>query len=259
MDRLLKGLGPDEQKGSKPRCHWLTHGAPEMVAGRLSALAEPWGFVSAEDSWMPEGFCQAEEAQMDKAWTLLPPVLDRTGLRDWWLAVPGGTARTPTWDIASTCKIDGRKGFLLVEAKAHTRELKREDGVGAGPANAERIARCIREANSSLSVWTGHSWALSHEHRYQMANRFAWSWKLTQLGYPVVLVYLGFLGAEEMREGRDQFPFACHAYWERHVKQHSEPLFPAEIWDSRWWIHDQPFVPRVCSMTIRHDGPIEDE
>ncbi len=259
MDRLLKELGPDEQKGSKPRCHWLTHGAPEEVAGRLSALAEPWGFVSAEDSWMPEGFCQAEEAQMDKAWRLLPPVQEREALRKWWLAVPGGNVRTPTWDIASTLTIDGRKGFLLVEAKAHTGELKTEDRVKAGPANLERIARCIKEANSSLSVWTGHTWALSHEHYYQMANRFAWSWKLTQLGYPVVLVYLGFLGADEMREGRDQVPFACHADWKDLVKYRSKKLFPAAVWDRRWWVGDQPFIPRVCSMTIRHDGPIKEE
>ncbi len=255
MDRLE----PNDGKGSKPRCLWLTDGEPVQVARRLSELAEPWGYVSAGDQWMPEGFCRTEEAQMDKAWRLLPPVQERNCLRQWWLAESGENTRTPTWDIASTCTVDGRKGFLLVEAKAHTKELKTEDRVEAGHANLERIARCIREANSSLSVWTGHSWALSHEHRYQMANRFAWSWKLTQLGYPVVLVYLGFLGAEEMRGGREQSPFACHADWKDLVKYHSKRLFPAAVWDRRWWVGDQPFIPRVCSMTIRHDGPIEEE
>ena len=74
---------------------------------------------------MPEGFCRAEEAQMDKAWRLLSPLQDRNSLRDWWLAVPGGNAQTPIWDIASTCTVDGRKGFLLVEAKAHTPNSRR--------------------------------------------------------------------------------------------------------------------------------------
>ncbi len=56
MDSLLKKLGPKQRKGSKPRCHWLTHGARGQVACRLNALAEPWGSVSTADRWMPEGF-----------------------------------------------------------------------------------------------------------------------------------------------------------------------------------------------------------
>ena len=57
---------------------------------------------------------------------------------------------------------------------------------------------CIKEANAALADQTELDWALSHERRYQMANRIAWSRKLTELGYPVILVYLGFLRAEEM-------------------------------------------------------------
>lgn len=193
----MERLKPRERMGSKPRCHWLTHGRPEQVASRLNALAEPWGTVSADDQWMPEGFCRIEEAQLDKAGRLLPKQ-DCDGLRSWWLAVSRGNTRTPNWDIASTCTVDGRKGLLLIEAKAHTEELKVEDRVGAGPRNRARIAKCIKEANAALKSWTNLNWALSHEHRYQMANRFAWSWKLADLGYPVILVYLGFLGAEEM-------------------------------------------------------------
>ena len=54
-----------------------------------------------------------------------------------------------------------------------------------------------------------------------MANRFAWSWKLTELGYPVILVYLGFLRAEEMQKGGEQEPFDNHAHWECLVKAHT--------------------------------------
>ena len=91
-----------------------------------------------------------------------------------------------------------------------------------------------------------------------MANRFAWSWKLTQLGYPVILVYLGFLGAEEMRKEGEQTPFASHAEWEGLVKAHSEPLFPAEVWDRQCVIHGQ-LVARICSIETRYDGPMEEE
>ena len=155
---------------------------------------------------------------MDKAPNLLPKQ-DRDALRGWWLAVSRPSTRTPHWDIACTCTVDGRRGLLLVEAKAHTQELKIEDQVTARGLNRERIAQCIEEANVSLSNQTKVDWALSHEYRYQMANRFAWSWRLTQLGYPVILVYLGFLQAEEMST-----PFCDHAEWEGLVKSYSLPI-----------------------------------
>ena len=97
----------------------------------------------------------------------------------------------------------------------------------------------------------------SHEHHYQMTNRFAWSWKLTELGYPVILVYLGFLEATEMRKGREQNPLNSHAEWEGLVKAHSQPLFPEGVWDRQWVIHGQPFVPRICSMKTGYDGPVK--
>jgi hypothetical protein len=31
-----------------------------------------------------------------------------------------------------------------------------------------------------------------------MSNRFSWAWKLCTLGYPIALVYLGFIDATEM-------------------------------------------------------------
>lgn len=253
MHKLLERLNRRERTGSKPRCHWLTHGAPGQVASRLEALAKPWGAVSADDYWMPEGFCRIEEGQLDKAGRLLPKQ-DRDELRSWWLAVSRPRTRTPNWDIACTCTVDGQRGLLLVEAKAHTQELKIEDRVTASGLNRERIAKCIGEANVSLANQTELDWALSHEHRYQMANRFAWSWRLTKLGYPVILVYLGFLGAEEM-----QTPFKDHAEWESLVKSYSHPLFPTEVWDRQWIIHGQPFVPRIRSSDMRYDGPIEEE
>ena len=44
-------------------------------------------------------------------------------------------AKTPSWDIASTCTVSGMKGLLLVEAKEHSDELSEGDRCGAGPAN----------------------------------------------------------------------------------------------------------------------------
>ncbi len=242
----------------------MTHGAPGQVASRLNALAEPWGSVSADDHWMPEGFCRVKEAQSDKAAKLLPKQ-DRDKLRDWWLAVWRGNTRTPHWDIASTCTAYGHKGLLLVEAKAHASELKtegkrlRSDATSDSLKNHERIGWAITEAPIGLASATGNPWNISRDDHYQLSNRFAWSWKLTQLGYPVVLVYLGFLRAEEMRKGREQTPFNSYAEWEGLVKSHSQPLFPAGVWGRQWVIHGQPFVPRICSIKTRYDGPMGEE
>ena len=264
----LQKLGSKARRGSKPRCHWLTHGTREQAAKRLTELIEPYGKVSANDHWMPQGFCAIQEAQLDKACELLPKQEERDKLRDWWLVVPRN-ANTPNWDIASTCTVRGSKGLLLVEAKAHTQELnKAAEGKGLGKQatansrrNHVRIGAAIQEANIALADQTGLSWALSHECRYQMSNRFAWSWKLAELGYPVILVYLGFLKAEEMKEEMkeemDTDIFGNHANWTSRVKEHSNPLFPEKIWNNEWKIHGQLFVPLIRSRKMRHDAPVE--
>ena len=259
----LQKLGSKARKGSKPRCHWLTHGTCEQVAERLTKLIDPYGTVSADDRWMPQGFCHTEEARLDKASKLISNEKERDKLLDWWLAVPR-KANTPNWDIAST--FNGKKGILLVEAKAHVGELC-EAAKGKGLSkqatadsrrNHVRIGAAIQEANIALADETNLCWALSRDRCYQMSNRFAWSWKLTELGYSVILVYLGFLKAKEMKEIRKD-TFGVHADWASRVKEHSQRqrLFPEKIWDNKWNVHGQPFVPLIRSCEISQDAPIE--
>jgi hypothetical protein len=249
MNPLLDHLKAKERRGSKPRCHWLTHGPADDVAGRLTNLAAPFARVSAADHWMPRGFEETAEPELDKASSLLDPDT-RTRLERWWLASTHKRARTPNFDIASTCTIDGRPGLLLVEAKAHEEELanesagkrlpprmKKKDGSddptrpdGREP-NHTSIGAAIASACDGLSQSTGLTWQISRDSHYQMSNRFAWAWKLTELELPVVLIYLGFLKAAEMIDrGR---PFASHEDWERAVKTHSAALFPDEVWGRR--------------------------
>jgi hypothetical protein len=67
------------------------------------------------------------------------------------------------------------------------------------PAATSRacIHSTIQEAGLALSEQTGLTWALSRDWCYQMSNRFAWAWKLVELGKPVILIYLGFLAYDE--------------------------------------------------------------
>jgi hypothetical protein len=163
-------------------------------------------------------------------------------------------ANTPNWDIASTCRIDSKPGLLLVEAKSHDAELRNEEKGKEKPSatanswlNHEQIGACIEKASLALAEQTHLPWALSRDWNYQMANRFAWSWKLASLGKPVILVYLGFLDCQEMRK-KKQFPFAKHEDWDRLVKSHSSSLFPAQVWDQRWPIHGQFLIPIIRTM-----------
>ena len=266
MSELLTKLRPNQRRGSKPRCHWLTHGPTEEVAARLTRLIAPYGRVAASDRWMPEGFQNVEEAQLHRAPRLLNEDEGRR-LRDWWLAVASDASKTPHLDIASTCTVlvDGRSlpGRLLVEAKAHTQELiKEETGKNLKPPvtfdarrNHARIGACMQDASLALAKDTKRNWGLSRDWNYQMSNRFAWAWKLTELGIPVILVYLGFLNAKEIEKGGIQQPFRSHEEWSSLVTAHSQPLFPEEVWNQPWTVNSQWLIPLIRSVDFPFDRP----
>jgi len=263
MENLMDVLPQNAQRGSKPRCHWVTHGTADQVAARLTQLIAPWGEVLPEDHWMPEGFINITEPQLHLQNTLLPEDV-RAQLAAWWLPPDAQTRRAPNFDIASTCTIEGKSGLLLVEAKAHSTELVeaaagRELGPDPTPgriASHATIGTAISEACNGLSISTGYPFNISRDTHYQMSNRFAWSWKLTQLGYPVVLIYLGFLQANEMVDRGN--PFTDHNDWNDLVHAHSEPLFPGDIWTTELRMANNNLIPLIRSVETPHDNPRED-
>ena len=174
-------LNGRSQRGSKPRCHLLTVGTRVEVAGRLTGLVKPHGSVAITHNWMPSGFKDTSEARLHEPNALISYETSY-GLKDWWLERRGGLS--PNWDLVSQCLVgsgkDTRRGLLLVEAKAHTNELKREGKKLAPGAsddsgrNHDRIGCAIDEANVGLrSLTSNPRWALSRDNGYQMANRFA--------------------------------------------------------------------------------------
>lgn len=244
MNSLLGRLPFKAQKGSKPRCHLLTHGDRRMIAERLTMLAEPFGVVSATDQWMPQGFDDVDEAQLHNAPSLLSVEDYGKVLASWWLAYARPTSVTPNWDIASTCSIDGKKGLLLIEAKAHLGELKADDRSGAGRKNGQRIEDAIGEANQALNDISA-GWNLSHNNHYQLCNRFAWSWKLATLGIPIIFVYLGFLNAGEMRG-----PFVTHEDWESAVRNYANAVVPEHVWERKLSANGISIYPLIRSLEL---------
>jgi len=106
----------------------------------------------------------------------------------------------------------------------------------------------MQESSAGFTNSTQLEWALSIEHHYQMSNRFAWAWKLTELGIPVVLVYLGFLNAIEMSDRG--VPFSNHKAWDQIVMSHSGPLFPDEVWNQRWRLNGETFIPLIKTIEL---------
>ncbi len=188
--------------------------------------------ISSRDSWQPQGTCDVREAQLNKRLecgaVLLPDSLRRE-LGKWWLAKDTGRSGTPHWDIASTCTVSGRSGLLLVEAKAHSKELSSQNKCRATPVNRKQIEKALEEANAGLRRVSGGSWRLSVEHHFQLANRFAWSWKLATFGVPVVLLYLGFLDAMEMKDSGSLF--GNDDEWRKTLLEYCHGVIDTACWE----------------------------
>jgi hypothetical protein len=252
---LLQNLPERERRGSRPRCILLTEGSNEDVSHRLSALAAPFAIVDLNHHrWMPRGIVEPKEAKLGDALSFLSDE-HREEITAWWLAVRD-RANTPNWDIASTATINGAEGLLLVEAKAHTAEIKTDGKAAGGRAeNHSHIGAACREASAALNrVVPG--WNLSIGSHYQLCNRFAWAWKLASLGVPVVLVYLGFLRAEEMQDQGHLFTDAKQ--WERLVRSHSERIVPATIWDAAILINHTPLHAIIRAIEIPLDRKLNE-
>lgn len=251
LDMCMQGTrqnGPGKKnRGSRPRCIELLSGTEEDVASNLTSL------VSLEQVTVVKDDFWEDEARIECSSGLIPCDTTRTEIRNWWLAVPHPRANTPNWDLASTCMIEGRKGLLLVEAKAHSKELTttgkpQRSSSANSKKNHSKIGTAIMEANADLERLTGRTWRLSRDNRYQLSNRFAWSWKLASLKIPVVLVYLGFLNACDMVH--DGELFETEHDWSQAVLSHASGLVDKSIWGVRINVNGTPFWPLIRAMEV---------
>lgn len=237
-----------ELAGSRLRCLMMTSFSRERTVGLLRDIVAPFGDVEQEDKWAPNGFRNPKETKLGNS-----DFLDdsqRSEITNWWLRVVR-RANTPNWDLVSTCKVDGRPGLLLVEAKAHRNETSHagKSADGANEENHKSIRDAISEANDGLSdVEPG--WNLSAKSHYQLANRFAWAWKLASMQVPVVLVFLGFLNACEMKTGKSNQIFSDPNKWRDSVLKFSNGIVPKKVWNQPIRIGGTPLIPLIRSVNI---------
>jgi hypothetical protein len=200
--------------------------------------------VSETHQWSPAGFAQPTETTLVEKAGLLSDD-NKNVLENWWLAKPG-RANMPNWDLVSECNYAGTNGLILVEAKAHHGEFA-DDRCGAtNRANFTRIQEALSEANGAWNaIIPGFS--LSADSKYQLSNRFAFAWKVASLGIPVVLIYLGFLNADDMSGYQ---LLTSHENWESCVKTGGESHVPASVWNRTFRINETPLTVSIRSATV---------
>ena len=209
---------------------WVEH--PHFLCEFLE-LAEPvCAQLSEVSQWMPVSYKKPREARLK---TFGPECLPNHPvwpvLLNWWLVHTRG-ANTPNWDLAVACKIDGQDGLVLVEAKAHNRELSVRGKSLASKAscnskkNHEHIGRAIEEVRVALdSIEPGVR--ISRDSHYQLSNRVAFAWKLASLGIPTVLVYLGFTG--DMGIVDLGVPLTSDVHWREVFFSHTDGVLPSGL------------------------------
>jgi hypothetical protein len=235
-----------EFKGSRLRCLLLTNNASKDIAAFLNSLVSPHALVSTDDHWAPRGFLEPDEAKLGEMPGFLPEA-DRGVLTRWWLAKPG-RANTPNWDLVSTCRIEDRRGLILVEAKAHEAEFSDDQSGATNPENSQQIRNALAEATVAWNALAS-GFALSANSHYQLSNRFAFAWKVAKMGMPVVLLYLGFLDAHEMAGG-SRILLKDHSQWRCCLMARSKGTIPEGAWDKTFDIDGTPLTILIGSALV---------
>lgn len=201
---------------------------PRFTKDLTTLLSSTDTSICLSDHWMPRGFMAPRELKLSHAEAnlILPKVRQR--ITNWWLIHREG-ANTPNWDLVCTCSINGTKGLVLVEGKAHESELNREvkgkyieeNATLASLDNHKQIGQCIEEVRGHLNKM-GSGVNISRDTHYQLSNRVTFAWKLASEGVPVVLMYLGFIGDTYFKNDylRDK------AHWQKVFLNHSKNILP---------------------------------
>lgn len=193
----------------------------------FNPLLEPFGVsINEEDIFRPIGRDDPKEFYLPQfCKEFCDGQFDFSPIVDWW--VPS-QYRPPTWDLISTCSVNGSFGMLLVEAKAHKDELDWSGKTLAPTAsvgskeNHKQIKNCIAGANSALLKTCDGIFNLAIDSHYQLTNRVAHLWKLACCNIPVVLLYLGFLGDAGIRHSY----FRDDEHWQRSIGGYLDGVVP---------------------------------
>lgn len=214
----------------------------------INKLIKPYAEITVYDNWMPKSLHNDKEAELKNflKYNFDPQMYNK--IVSWWLHVD---TTTPNWDLVSTCTIDGKRGILLVEAKAHEKELNEEshekrlkaDATKDSRKNHEKIGLAIQHANDSIKK-SGFDISISRDNCYQLSNRVAHAWWLANQGIPVVLMYLGFLDCQDMNDGKNNL-LNSQKDWENCFLNHAKQVGVDSIID-KWLDCEESRFITIC-------------
>lgn len=187
-------------------------------------IKETGAKITNEDVWKPKGMKNKSESRLN---TFLRKFCNKSDLGksilDWWVV---HNSVTPNWDFLSTCSIDGVKGLLLIETKAHKGELpkggKDVKDKHESRVNHKQVFKAIKLANDAINEQV-EGVAISRDKYYQLSNRVAHAWWLADKGIPVVLLYLGFLNCKDMDNGKNKL-FKTDQDWQTSFIEHAKQV-----------------------------------
>lgn len=243
----------DDYRGSRRHVlEWVRR--PEFLSEINEMLGPTGAVVETTPTWMPKGVEDPAEARIDTLGPGYLPADKREELRNWWLKHRAG-ANTPNWDFLCSCTIHGKRGLVLVEAKANKAELSESpkrppnDASARSKENHDRICAAIDGASRELAKVVPDI-SLSANTHYQLANRIAFAWKLASMGIPVVLIYLGFTGDQGIRGA-----FNDSEDWHSHFIEATKELFPSSAIGKRIDCGAAPFWLLVKSRPALSESP----
>lgn len=120
---------------------------------------------------------------------------------------------SPTWDAVGVLTHLDIREWILVEAKAHTAEL-RSTGCAAKEPSRTQIAGAFEEVQRDQGAVAAEDWMGRF---YQYCNRLATLWFLLQHGVDARFVHLFFCGDERSVEGRTSSRPADAAGWTKAI------------------------------------------
>ena len=110
-------------KGSSHQLLSVIERDPKVLFNMVEKGLKSYGVKFNDvEYYLPNQVNKAESTIEDfvKATSAEFPKVDLNSLYHWWAPVK----QKPSWDLISTCNVDGTKGILLVEAKSHHGEME---------------------------------------------------------------------------------------------------------------------------------------
>ena len=150
------------------------------------------------ESLMWHDFRGASQKGCDSEWKGLDFLgRDRPDVIEAWAQRWPSRGNQPNWDAIGTAARDGAQCWLLVEAKAHTAELKSDCSASDGRGRS-LIADTLADVQRQLNVSPDRDWLRGY---YQYCNRLAVLQFLRNADIPAKLVLVYFYG--DFAKGRE--------------------------------------------------------